>query len=104
VRVSKLFLWGQSENISISVKDDKIFRRGFPLSVMCLRPLLSPQNLIGLTIIKVCFGKAFRCHLLIIRLSKHMQETRKHEKAKLQSHLNWANGNVVEDLSCVTKI
>ena len=37
---------------------------------MCLRPLLSPQTLIGLKIIKVCFGKS---------LSKHMQETRKHE-------------------------
>jgi hypothetical protein len=34
VPVSKLFLWGQSENISISVKDDIRFGGVFPLSVI----------------------------------------------------------------------
>jgi hypothetical protein len=55
VRVSKLFLWGQSENISISVKDDIRFGGVFPLSV-----ITSKCNRIKIS--KVCFGKGFRCH------------------------------------------
>ena len=59
MRVSKLFLCGQSENISISVKDDNRFRGVFPFSVMCFRPLLSPQTVIGLKIIKVFLVRFF---------------------------------------------
>jgi hypothetical protein len=44
VRGPFLFLWGQSENISFSVKDEMRFIGAFSLSVMLLCPLLSPQT------------------------------------------------------------
>jgi hypothetical protein len=56
-------LWGQSENISISVKDDIRFGGVFPLSVIT-------SNCNRIKISKVCFGKGFRCHSLIISLSQ----------------------------------
>jgi hypothetical protein len=72
VHVSKLLLWGQSENISISVKDDIRFDGGFPLSVIT-------SNCNGIKISKVCFGKGFRCHSLIISLSQTVH-ARNHTK------------------------
>jgi hypothetical protein len=112
VRVSKLFLWGQSENISISVKDNIRFGGIFPLSVIT-------SNCYRIKISKVCFGKGFRCHSLIISLSQtlHARKWRNHTKklanmsAKrkcnkgiaIQTDLNRPNENAVEDLSCTTK-
>ena len=111
MRVSKLFLCGQSENISISVKDDKIFHWVFPFSVMCLRPLLSPQTVIGLKIIEVFLVRFFGVIYLSVyhNMCKRpnleiCQQNVNVEKAKLQRHLYRANGNVVEDLLCMTKI
>jgi hypothetical protein len=64
-------LWGQSENISISVKDDNRFGGVFPLSVItsnCNR-------------MKIIFGKGFWCHLLtqyqFITSRANMQAKRK---------------------------
>ena len=106
MRVSKLFLWGQSENISISIKDDIRFGGVFPLSVIT-------SNCNRIKISKVCFGKGFRCHSLIISLSQTVH-ARNHTKklanmpAKckckkgiaIQTDLNRPNENAVEDLSC----
>jgi hypothetical protein len=72
VRVSKLFLWGQSENISISVKYHIRFGECFRLSV-----ITSKCNRIKIS--KVCFGKGFRCHSLIISLSQTVH-ARNHAK------------------------
>jgi predicted nucleic acid binding AN1-type Zn finger protein len=72
VRVSMLFLWGQSEKISISVKDDIRFGVFFPLSVIT-------SNCNRIKISKVCFGKGFRCHSLIISLSQTVH-ARNHTK------------------------
>ena len=49
-------LWGQSENISISVKDHNRFGGVSPLSVIT-------SNCNGIKISKVCFGKGFRGYL-----------------------------------------
>jgi hypothetical protein len=105
VRVSKLFLWGQSENISISIKDDIRFGGGFPFSVIT-------WNCNRIKISKVCFGKGFRCHLLIISLPQtvharnhpknlaNMPAERKCKKGiAIQTDLNRPNENAVEDLS-----
>ena len=109
MRVSKLFLWGQSENISISVKDDIRFGGDFPLSV-------NTSNCNRIKISKVCFGKGYRCHSLIISLSQtvharnhtkqlaNMSAKRKCKKGiAIQTDLNRPNENAVEDLSCTTK-
>jgi hypothetical protein len=107
VRVSKLFLWGQSENISISVKDDIRFGGVFPLSVIT-------SNCNRIKISKVFFGKGFRCHSLIISISRTVHARNhakklanmpaKHKCKKgiaFQTDLNRPNENTVEDLSCV---
>ena len=110
MRVSKLFLWGQSENISISVKDDIRFGVVFPFTVIT-------SNCNRIKISKVCFGKGFRCHLLIISLSQtvharnhtkklaNMPAKRKYKKGiAIQTDLNRPNENAVEDLSCTTRV
>ena len=108
MRVSKLFLWGQSENISISVKDDIRFGGVFPLSVIT-------SNCNRIKISKVCFGKGFRCHSLIslsqtVHARNHAKKLAnmpaKHKCKKgiaFQTDLNRPNENTVEDLSCTTK-
>jgi hypothetical protein len=108
VRVSKLFLLGQSENISISVKDDIRFGGVFPLSVIT-------SNCNRIKFGKVCFGKGFRCHSLIslsqtVHARNHtkklanMPAKRKCKKGiAIQTDLNRSNENAVEDLSCTTK-
>jgi hypothetical protein len=111
VRVSKLFLWGQSENISISVKDDIRFGGDFPRSVIT-------SNCNRIKISKVCFGKGYRCHSLIISLSHSQTVHARNHTKKLanmsakrkckkgiakQTDLNRPNENAVEDLSCTTK-
>ena len=109
MRVSKLFLWRQSENISISVKDDIRFGGFFPLSVIT-------SNCNRIKISKVCFGKGFRYHSLITSLSQtiharnyakklaNMPAKRKCKKGiAIQTDLNRPNENAVEDLSCTTK-
>ena len=110
MRVSKLFLWGQSENISISVKDDIRFGGVFPLSVIT-------SNCNRIKISEVCFGNGFQCHSLIISLSQTvharnhtkklaiMPARRKCKKGiAIQTDLNRPNENAVEDMSCTTKI
>ena len=105
MRVSKLFLLGQSENISISVKDDIRFGGVFPLSVIT-------SNCNRIKFGKVCFGKGFRCHSLIslsqtVHARNHtkklanMPAKRKCKKGiAIQTDLNRPNENAVEDLSC----
>jgi hypothetical protein len=105
VRVSKLFLWGQSENISIS---DIRFGGVFPLSVIT-------SNCNRIKISKVCFGKGFRFHSLIslsqtVHARNHAKKLAnmpaKHKCKRgiaIQTDLNRPNENTVEDLSCTTK-
>jgi hypothetical protein len=109
MHVSTLSLWGQSENISISVNDDIRFGRGIPLSVIT-------SNCNRIKISKVCFGEGFRCHSLITSLPQtvhvrnhtkklaNMPAKRKCKKGiAIQTNLNQPNENAAEDLSCTTK-
>jgi hypothetical protein len=68
VRVSKLFLWGQSENISISVKDDIRFGGVFPLSVIT-------STVIGLKSVKCVLARVLGVihSLLVYQLSQTVQ-------------------------------
>ena len=103
MRVSKLFLWGQSENISISVKDYITFSGVFPLSVIT-------SNCNRIKISEVYFGKGFRCSQTVHARNRtkklaNMPGKRKCKKGiAIQTDLNRPNENAVEDLSCTTKI
>ena len=109
MRVSKLFLWGQSENISISVKDDIRFGGVFPLSV-------TRQTVIGLKLVKCVLERVLGViHSLLVYHKPYMLETTQKKLANMsakrkckkviaiQSDLNRPNENAVEDLSCTTK-
>ena len=69
MRVSKLFLWGQSENISISIKDDIRFGGFF-------RSLLSPRTVIGLKLVKCVLARVLGViHSLSVYHKPYMRET-----------------------------
>ena len=68
MRVSKLFLWGQSENISISIKDDIRFGGFFP-------SLLSPRTVI-LKLVKCVLARVLGViHSLSVYHKPYMRET-----------------------------
>ena len=109
MRVSKLFLWGQSENISISVKDDIRFGVFFPLSV-----ITSYCNRIKIS--KCVLARVFGViHSLSVYHKPYMRETTRKKLANMpakrkckkgiaiQTDLNRPNENTVEDLSCTPK-
>ena len=110
MRVSKLFLWGQSENISISVKDDIRFRHLAGFFRYQINFSVITLNCNRIKISRVYFGKGFRCSQTVharnhTKKLANMPGKRKCKKGiAIQTDLNRPNENAVEDLSCTTKI